>query len=162
MKEAVNAIARRVPAPPRDPEGDEEGGRGRAPERPASVRSVPSQRRVSPEPYPGREAGFGVPFRGDPPCRPPGDRSPPPDRREQWPHWPAHWPYPPQGYPWMPMPAPGAQPAPGRKSDKRKPRITRDYEGKDEVWEDYLHHFLGVAAWNEWTERDKASGLYRP
>ena len=57
-------------------------------------------------------------------------------------------------------PAPGAQPAPERKSDKRKPRIPRDYEGKDEVWEDYLHHFLGVATWNEWTERDKARGLY--
>ena len=43
---------------------------------------------------------------------------------------------------------------------QRKPRLPREYTGKEEVWEDYLKHFEGVAFWNRWGDLDKAEALY--
>ena len=43
---------------------------------------------------------------------------------------------------------------------QRKPRIPRNYSGKDESWEDYLKHFQGVALLNRWEPDDMAECLY--
>lgn len=49
---------------------------------------------------------------------------------------------------------------PAPQHDHRKPRVPRDFEGKDETWEDYWHHFRGVSMWNNWGEEDQRRGLY--
>ena len=43
---------------------------------------------------------------------------------------------------------------------QRKPRLPRAFNGKNEMWEDYLKHFQGVALWNHWFHDDKREALY--
>jgi hypothetical protein len=53
-----------------------------------------------------------------------------------------------------------SQSQPAHHNESRKTKYPRDFEGKDETWEDYLCYFIGVAKWNCWGEDDKCRGLY--
>lgn len=152
VMEAVGSLARRMPPAPTARDQPEVLPRTRGPSVRREARGVLLEEDAPPE-DPLRLANQRR------------SRSLPPDRGEPTRPPPAHerdppWMVPPYGYPWGPMQPPVAVPAAGREPDRRRPRIPRDFEGKEEVWEDYLHHFLGVAAWNGWGERDKADGLY--
>ncbi len=109
--------------------------------------------------------------RGEPPGREPGGPSGPPDPRDSGSRGnlpgggaePPPWGELPGQQPWEPQPRSlGASRSRSREhfGSQRKPRIPRNYTGKDESWEDYLKHFQGVALWNRWEPEDQTEGLY--